>query len=70
MAHAQRGLKSIIQKYPNDIVFLSALRTPITRSRDGGLCQAYPEQMLAAVCPRVSTFSLAWMTFVGPKSHS
>lgn len=70
MAHAQRGLKSIVQKYPNDIVFLSALRTPITRSFKGGFRNAYPEQMLAAVRPPPSTLSLAWLTFAGPESHS
>lgn len=49
MAHAQKGLKSLLQRNPNDIVCLSALRTPITRSYKGGLRNAYPEQMLAAV---------------------
>ena len=49
MAQFQKGLKHILQKHPNDVVFLSALRTPITRSYKGGLRNAYPEQMLAAV---------------------
>ena len=49
MARFQKGLKNILQKHPNDVVFLSALRTPITRSYRGGLRNAYPEQMLAAV---------------------
>jgi len=49
MAQFQKGLKNILQKHPNDVVFLSALRTPFTRSYKGGLCNAYPEQMLAAV---------------------
>ena len=49
MANAQRGLKGILQKYPGDVVILSALRTPITRAHKGGLRNAYPEQMLAAV---------------------
>ena len=49
MAQLQKGLKNILQKHPNDVVFLSALRTPITRSYKGGLRNAYPEQMLAAV---------------------
>ncbi len=49
MTHTQRGLKNILQKHPNDVVFLSALRTPITRAYKGGLRNAYPEQMLAAV---------------------
>ncbi|KAK0511529.1 hypothetical protein JMJ35_006102 [Cladonia borealis] len=49
MAQFQKGMKNILQKHPNDVVFLSALRTPITRSYKGGLRNAYPEQMLAAV---------------------
>ncbi len=52
MAYAQKGLKSILQKSPNDVVILSALRTPITRAYRGGLRNAYPEQMLAAVCQK------------------
>lgn len=50
MAFAQKGLKNILQKYSDDVVFLSVLRTPITRAYKGGLKDAYPEQMLAAVC--------------------
>lgn len=49
MAQFQKGLKNILHKHPNDVVFLSALRTPITRSYKGGLRIAYPEQMLATV---------------------
>lgn len=49
MAFAQKGLKNILQKYPNDVVFLSVLRTPITRAWKGGLKDAYPEEMLATV---------------------
>ncbi|KAL8939512.1 MAG: hypothetical protein Q9216_003318 [Gyalolechia sp. 2 TL-2023] len=49
MAHTARGLRNILHKSPNDIVILSALRTPFTRSYKGGLRNAYPEQMLAAV---------------------
>ena len=56
MAHFQKGLKNILQKYPNDMVFLSALRTPITRSYKGGLRNAYPEQLLAAVVLMLSSF--------------
>lgn len=51
MAQFQKGLKNILQKHPNDVVFLSALRTAITRSYKGGLRNAYPEQMLATVGP-------------------
>ncbi|KAG9233871.1 peroxisomal putative 3-ketoacyl-CoA thiolase 1 [Amylocarpus encephaloides] len=43
------GLSSILQKSPNDIVILSSLRTPITRSNKGSLKDAYPEELLATV---------------------
>ncbi|KAI9833182.1 MAG: hypothetical protein M1819_003805 [Sarea resinae] len=45
----QKGLKNIVQKNPQDIVFLSALRTPVTRAKKGGLKDAYPEELLYAV---------------------
>ena len=49
MAFARKRLKEILRKHPNDVVILSAFRTPITRAYKGGLRNAYPEQMLAAV---------------------
>ena len=45
----QRGVKNILQKNPNDIVFLSSVRTPVTRAKKGGLKDAYPEELLCAV---------------------
>ncbi|KAF2244267.1 3-ketoacyl-CoA thiolase B [Trematosphaeria pertusa] len=45
----QKGVKNILQKNPQDVVFLSAIRTPITRARKGGLRDAYDHEMLAAV---------------------
>ncbi|PSN66759.1 3-ketoacyl-CoA thiolase B [Corynespora cassiicola Philippines] len=45
----QKGVKNILQKNPNDVVFLSALRTPITRAKKGGLRDAYDHELLAAV---------------------
>ncbi|RDL42067.1 putative 3-ketoacyl-CoA thiolase B [Venustampulla echinocandica] len=45
----RKGLANILQKSPNDIVILSSLRTPITRSYKGHLKDAYPEELLAAV---------------------
>lgn len=45
----QRGVKNILQKGPNDIVFLSALRTPVTRAKKGGLRDAYDHEMLAVI---------------------
>jgi hypothetical protein len=44
-----KGLKNIIQKNPQDVVFLSALRTPVTRAKKGGLRDAYDHELLAAV---------------------
>ncbi|KAL5114265.1 hypothetical protein ACEQ8H_007834 [Pleosporales sp. CAS-2024a] len=46
---AQKGLKNILQKNPHDVVFLSALRTPVTRAKKGGLRDAYDHEMLGAV---------------------
>ncbi|KAF2097533.1 beta ketoadipyl CoA thiolase, TH2 [Rhizodiscina lignyota] len=45
----QKGVKNILHKNPNDVVFLSALRTPVTRSKKGGLRHAYDHEMLACV---------------------
>ncbi|GME53346.1 3-ketoacyl-thiolase [Neofusicoccum parvum] len=45
----QKGAKNILQKNPNDIVFLSALRTPVTRAKKGGLKDAYDHELLATV---------------------
>lgn len=49
MAAAKKGLSALLTKSPTDTVILSALRTPITRSYKGGLKDAYPEELLAAV---------------------
>lgn len=46
----QKGVKNILQKNPQDVVFLSALRTPVTRAKKGGLRDAYDHEMLGAVC--------------------
>lgn len=45
----RRGISQILKKDPSDIVILSSLRTPITRSYKGQLSSAYPEQLLHAV---------------------
>jgi len=49
MTFVQKGLKNILQKTPNDVVFLSALRTPVTRAKKGGLRDAYDHELLGAV---------------------
>lgn len=46
----QKGAKNILKKNPEDIVFLSALRTPVTRAKKGGLKDAHDHEMLATVC--------------------
>lgn len=43
------GLNKILQKSPNDVVILTALRTPIGRAYKGGLKDTYPEELLAHV---------------------
>ena len=45
----QKGAKNILQKHPNDIVFLSALRTPVTRAKKGGFKDAHDHELLAHV---------------------
>lgn len=45
----QRGTRNILTKQPHDIVFLSALRTPITRSYKGGFKDAQDHELLASV---------------------
>lgn len=45
----QKGAKNILQKNPNDIVFLSALRTPVTRAKKGGFRDAHDHELLAHV---------------------
>lgn len=45
----QRGAKHVLQKNPNDVVFLSVLRTPVTRAKKGGFKDAYDHELLAAV---------------------
>ncbi|KAL2104934.1 hypothetical protein VUR80DRAFT_9307 [Thermomyces stellatus] len=44
-----RGLSNVLKRAPNDVVILSSLRTPITRSYKGSLKDAYPEQLLSTV---------------------
>jgi acetyl-CoA acyltransferase 1 len=54
----QKGLKNVLQKNPHDVVFLSALRTPVTRAKKGGLKDAYDHELLAAVCFAISRYGL------------
>jgi acetyl-CoA acyltransferase 1 len=49
MSFLKQGLKSILEKSSNDVVFLSALRTPVTRAKKGGFKDVYDHELLAAV---------------------
>ncbi|KIW84759.1 hypothetical protein Z517_00147 [Fonsecaea pedrosoi CBS 271.37] len=49
MASAARLLGRLATKSPNDIVLLSAVRSPITRSFRGGFKDAWPEDILMPV---------------------
>lgn len=44
-----RGLKEILTKKPTDVVILSSLRTPVTRSYKGGFRDAYDHELLSHV---------------------
>ncbi|ANB12862.1 acetyl-CoA C-acyltransferase [Sugiyamaella lignohabitans] len=46
---AKSAVRSILEKSPSDIVIVSALRTPITRAKKGGLKDVYPEELLSKV---------------------
>lgn len=50
---APRGVANILAKSPTDIVILSSVRTPITRSYKGHFKDAYPEELLASVLKHV-----------------
>ncbi|KAF2165593.1 hypothetical protein M409DRAFT_67002 [Zasmidium cellare ATCC 36951] len=45
----QKGTRNILTKQPTDIVFLSALRTPVTRAKKGGFKDAQDHELLAHV---------------------
>ncbi|KAF2109521.1 3-ketoacyl-CoA thiolase A [Lophiotrema nucula] len=49
MASFNRAARSVLQKSPNDVVLLSAVRSPINRSFKGGYKDAHPEDILVPV---------------------
>lgn len=51
MTLLQRGLRNILKKSASDVVFVSALRTPVTRATKGGFKDAHPEELLSHVRP-------------------
>ncbi|KAK9241515.1 Thiolase, N-terminal domain-containing protein [Lipomyces tetrasporus] len=44
-----RGLINILRQQASDVVIVSALRTPFTKSTKGGLASMYPEELLSTV---------------------
>lgn len=50
-----KGARNILQKNPNDVVFLTALRTPVTRAKKGGLRDTYDHELLATVLRAILT---------------
>ncbi|OAL07240.1 hypothetical protein IQ06DRAFT_288984, partial [Phaeosphaeriaceae sp. SRC1lsM3a] len=49
MATFNRIARNVLQKSPNDVVLLSAVRSPINRSFKGGYKDAHPEDILMPV---------------------
>jgi acetyl-CoA acyltransferase 1 len=45
----RRTAGEILKKSPNDVVVLSAVRSPIARAFKGGFKDAYPEEILMPV---------------------
>jgi acetyl-CoA acyltransferase 1 len=49
MAAFNKVTRNVLQKSPNDVVLLSAVRSPINRSFKGGYEDAHPEDILMPV---------------------
>jgi acetyl-CoA acyltransferase 1 len=49
MASFSKAARNVLQKGPNDVVLLSAVRSPINRSFKGGYKDAHPEDILMPV---------------------
>ena len=45
----QGAKESLLKQTPDDIVIISALRTPFTRAVKGGLAKTYPEELLVQI---------------------
>lgn len=45
----RRKAGDLLKKSPNDVVILSAVRSPITRAFKGGFKDVYPEEILMPV---------------------
>jgi acetyl-CoA acyltransferase 1 len=49
MASFSKAAQNVLQKGPNDVVLLSAVRSPINRSYKGRYKDAHPEDILMPV---------------------
>jgi acetyl-CoA acyltransferase 1 len=49
MASFSKAARNVLHKSPNDVVLLSAVRSPINRSFKGGYKDAHPEDILMPV---------------------
>ena len=49
MASFSKAGRNVLQKSPNDVVLLSAVRSPINRSFKGGYKDVHPEDILMTV---------------------
>ena len=49
MASFSNTVRNVMQKTVNDVVVLSAVRSPITRAFKGGFRSAYPEDIIGPV---------------------
>ena len=47
----RRTAGEVLKKSPNDVVVLSAVRSPIARAFKGGFKDTYPEEILMPVSP-------------------
>lgn len=45
----RRSAQEVLTKSPNDVVILSAVRSPIARAFKGGFRDSYPEELLMPV---------------------
>lgn len=66
MANFSRVARNFLQKSPNDVVLLSAVRSPISRSFKGGYKDAYPEDILMPV----SSMTLNLEQWLNPTDHA
>jgi acetyl-CoA acyltransferase 1 len=65
MAAFSKAARNVLHKSPNDVVLLSAVRSPISRSFKGGYKDAHPEDILMPV----SFGKVCGRLYLAKKSH-